>query len=216
MIFILVLLIHENNQLFIIKTDMCFYNILGMNMKKILAILTMMTLTACTTITTSFDYDTKSNFTQLKTYAWVGNIAKNSPYHLDGLMDQRVRSAINIQMKAKGFTLAEAKDADVLVNYLTKLNKKIDVDSFNSSFGYRPYGYGWGGWGGIGYNDINVTTRHEGSLTVDIINNKSKKLIWRGTAESNIDKMKTSESKDEKISESITALFNNYPPKKAN
>ena len=54
-------------------------------------------------------------------------------------MDQRVRDAVNAQLAAKGMSLVDAKEADVLVNYHTKVDKKINVDTFNTNFGYHPY-----------------------------------------------------------------------------
>ena len=91
-------------------------------MKNIFVALAVLALSACSSMKSGWDYDPSANFTQYKTYAWVAQKADSAGYHLDGLMDQRVREAMNSQLASKGMTLVDAKDADVLVNYLTKVD----------------------------------------------------------------------------------------------
>ncbi|MDG4871046.1 DUF4136 domain-containing protein, partial [Guyparkeria sp. 1SP6A2] len=67
------------------------------------------------------------------------------------------------------------------VNYITKVDKKINIDTFNSHFGYNPY-YGprWG-LGGSLQTETTVREYDVGTLMVDLVDNKTGKLIWRGT-----------------------------------
>ncbi|WP_297894071.1 DUF4136 domain-containing protein [Shewanella sp.] len=185
-------------------------------MKSIIVGLAVLALSACSSLKSGWDYDPTANFSQYKTYAWVTQKADTSGYHLDGLMDQRVRDAINMQLAAKGMNLADAKDADVLVNYLTKVDKKINVDTFNTNFGYSPYyGPGWG-WGGNMHTQTTVREYEVGTLIVDLIDNKTAKLIWRGSVADTIRDKNTPEERVEIINEAIGSVMMNYPPKPEN
>ena len=182
-------------------------------MNKLLVIIAALALSACSSLKTSSDYDPGVNFTDVKTYAWVENKTSESAYHLDGLMDQRVRKAVDDQLQLKGMILVAAEQADVLVNYLTKVDKKINVDTFNTHYGYNPYyGPGWG-WGGTGHTQTTVREYEVGTLILDIVNTKTGKLMWRGSVADTVRDQDTPEERVEVVNTAIGALLQNYPPK---
>lgn len=182
-------------------------------MKKVIIGLAVLALSACSSMKNSWDFDPGVNFTQYKTYAWVVKKTDDAGYHLDGLMDQRVRDAVNTQLSQKGFTKADAASADVLINYLTKVDKKINVDTFNTNFGYNPYyGPGWG-WGGNMQTQTTVREYEVGTLIIDMVDNKTGKLVWRGSVADTIRDKNTPEERVAIINEAITNVMTNYPPK---
>ena len=172
-------------------------------------------LTACSSLKTNTDFDPEVSFDQYKTFAWVEKKNDDSTYHLDGLMDQRVRAAVNSELVQKGMTAADAASADLLVNYITKVDKKINVDTFNTNFGYNPYyGSRWGGGWGAGMQTQTTVREYDvGTLMVDLIDNKTAKLVWRGTVADTIRYKKTPEERVAIINEAIAAVMVNYPPK---
>ena len=151
-------------------------------MKKIILVVTMLAITACSSLRTNTDFDPSVSFAQFKTYAWIESKDAQSSYHLDGLLDQRVRAAVESQLSAKGVTPAPKESADLLVNYITKIDKKMDVDTFNSNLGYNPY-YGprWGLWGTGMQTQTTVREYEVGTLILDLIDRKTGQLVWRGT-----------------------------------
>lgn len=182
-------------------------------MKNILVGLAVLALSACSSMKSAWDYDPSTSFTQYKTFAWVTKKTNDAGYHLDGLMDQRVREAVNTQLVAKGMTLVDAKDADVLVNYLTKVDKKINVDTFNTNYGYNPYyGPGWG-FGGNMQTQTTVREYEVGTLIIDIVDNKTDKLVWRGSVADTIRDKNTPEERVEVVNNAISSVLTNYPPK---
>ncbi|MEZ9820450.1 DUF4136 domain-containing protein [Shewanella sp. 10N.286.45.A1] len=182
-------------------------------MKKVLVIIAALALTACSSLKTSSDYDPGVNFADVKTYAWVEKKTDKTAYHLDGLMDQRIRSAVNDQLQLKGLSLVDADKADVLVNYLTKVDKKINVDTFNSNYGYNPYyGAGWGRGMGMGHTQTTVREYEVGTLIVDLVDTKSGKLMWRGSVADTVRDKDTPEERIEVVNTAIGALLQTYPP----
>ncbi|MGL4615345.1 MAG: DUF4136 domain-containing protein [Shewanella sp.] len=182
-------------------------------MKKIIIGLAVLALSACSSLQSDWDYDPSAQFGQYKTYAWVPEQANGAGYQLDGLMDQRVRNAVNSQLSAKGISLVDGKDADLLVNYLTKIDKKINVDTFNTHFGYNPYYAPSWRWGGSMQTQTTVREYEVGTLIIDLIDSKTAKLIWRGSVADTIRDKSTPEQKVQMINEAVAKVMANYPPK---
>lgn len=182
-------------------------------MKKVIVLAAALTMSACSTMKSSSDYDPNVNFNEVKSYAWVVQKSDDTTYHLDGLMDQRVRSAVDTQLQLKGIAKTEADKADVLVNYFTKVDKKINVDTFNSNFGYNPYyGPGWA-WGGNMHTQTTVREYEVGTLVVDLVNRKTGNLIWRGSVADTIRDKNTPEERIEVVNKAIAEMMLQYPPK---
>ncbi|MGS0824659.1 DUF4136 domain-containing protein [Shewanella sp. 0m-8] len=183
-------------------------------MKKLLIVIAALALSACSSLKTSSDYDPGVNFSEVKTYAWVQKKTDDATYHLDGLMDQRVRNAVEDQLQLKGLTRTDAATADVLVNYLTKVDKKINVDTFNTNYGYNPYyGPGWGWSGSAGHSQTTVREYEVGTLILDMVDRKTGQLIWRGSVADTMRDKDTPEERVEVVNEAVGALLLNYPPK---
>lgn len=164
-------------------------------------------LTACSNTKVTHDYDTNTNFEQLKTYQWDAQpsaaFAKEKP-----LIHQRIINAIDENMKNKQFTLAES--ADIKLNYSLIFEKKIK--SSNVSFGI---GVPVGKHGQINMNSGNrVKQITEGKLDIRMISNTSNTLVWRSTSVKEMDNRKASaEESKKRIGQLIYRMFEGYPPK---
>ncbi|WP_282111260.1 DUF4136 domain-containing protein [Shewanella algicola] len=182
-------------------------------MKKVFIAVAVLVLSACSTLKSSSDFDPSVAFEQYKSYAWIEKKNDDAVYQLDGLMDQRVRSAIETQLSQKGISKVDKQNADLLVNYITKVDKKINIDTFNSHFGYNPY-YGprWGLAGSMQTETV-VREYEVGTMIVDLVDNKTGKLVWRGTVADTIREQNTPQERTESINNAIGELMINYPPK---
>lgn len=191
------------------------------NVQLILAVISLSALSACSSMKSSSDYDPAINFSEIKTFAWVEQKSEDNSYHLDGLMDQRVRAAVDNQLSQKGLKLTNAETADVLVNYLTKVDKKINVDTFNTNYGYNPYGYGYNpygygyGWGMSRAMNTQTTVREYevGTLILDMVDRESGRLIWRGTVADTIRNDNTPNERVGIVNEAVASMLMAYPPK---
>lgn len=161
---------------------------------------------------TSSDYDPKIDFGQIKTYAWVAKKIDKPSYHLNDLMDERVRTSIDQQLQVKGLSKTTTNEADVLVNYLTKIDKKVNIDTFNSSFGYTPfYGPGWSRGGSI-QTHTTVNEYEVGTLILDIVDRQSGRLIWRGSVADTLREKNTPEERMNSINAAVIEMLKQYPP----
>lgn len=173
---------------------------------KFLPVLLLFLLASCSSVRVYSDYDKSVDFTQYRTYAYQkSGIDKVEISDLD---KKRILRAIDQQMAAKGFSKSE--NPDLLVNIFTKEREQVDVNQFNAGWGWG-WGWGWSPWMWGGMN-TSVSSYVEGTLFIDLIDNRKKELIWQGEGigvlTRNIDK------KDERINEFVAKILAQYPPKK--
>ena len=169
-------------------------------------------LAGCASQRVDWDYDTSARVQQQmnswKTYAWLTvDKDQSSAYHLDGLQDRRVRTAVNRDLQAKGFRMVDESDADFLVNYLTKTKTRREENHVSTSLGY-----GINSWGVGVQSETRVRDYEEGSLMVDFIDPASKELIWRGRSQARIPDRSTPEKRTQQINNAVDAILKGFPP----
>lgn len=162
------------------------------------------------TVKVTTDYDRAADFSPFKTYSLVDVAAKGE---VNPLNADRILQAIRTNMKAKGFTEATT-DADLLVNPVTIVESKRAVTANTDYYGYggyyRPYGY-WGGAGGGSTTTFNSYVYKDGSLIIDVVNNKTQKLIWQGVGNAEIDKQPG--NPEQFINDAVKKILDGFPPK---
>ena len=151
-----------------------------------------------------FDYDTKEDFSNLKTYDWLPIPEKAD---IDRLNIQRIKNAVNTQLEAKGLKMvSENPDFSIASHVGTKDQVRVT----NWGYSYAPYGRYWGGaWGPGG---VDVYQYEEGTLILDFVDPKTKNLIWRGSGKAQVDNTATPESRDKLINEAVAKILKNFPP----
>lgn len=157
-------------------------------------------LFACSSVSTNYDYDTSYDFAKLKTYRWADIPSKADA---NPLVVQRVGAAVERELKAKGYAPAEGAPDFLVATYVGR-QSRIQVTDWG--YGYGPRGAWYGG-------GVDVYQYEEGSLIVDIVDARSKQLVWRGTATSIIDPGATPEERTERINEAVAKIFGDFPPK---
>ena len=159
---------------------------------------------------TSYDFNKSANFASYKTYQQKDGTKVGQP-----LIDDRIAGAIDTALAAKGMTKATSSP-DVIVVYHVAFDKQKDISTYSSGYGggYGPYGYGWGGgWAG-GTTTTQVRDILVGTLVIDIADAKKNEMAWRGIAtKEGIDVQAKPEKRDKNITNAVTKIFKNYPPK---
>ena len=159
---------------------------------------------SCSSVDVTTDYDREANFAQYKSFDWMerhnpregGPSALNNPLTL-----KNIKSSIERELIAKGIRPDET-NPDMLIAVHTGVQDKVDVER---------HGYRYGRWGRRVGTYTTVERYKEGSIVVDVVDAKSKEMVWRGVAK---DVLSKAESRLEYVDESMKALFKEYPPKK--
>jgi len=163
-------------------------------------IITLMLFSSCATVNVRTDYDSSTDFSQYKTFAFYKKgIDKAKISDLD---KRRILRAVEAELIAKGMT--KSSNPDLLVSIFAKSTKKIDVyqDPFWHPFYYGSY------WG------TNVSRYTEGTLLVDLIDNKGKKLLWQGVGKGALNTSGKVDKKEARIKEFVAEIMARFPPEK--
>src|ERR1041385_7546207 len=119
------------------------------------------------------------------------------------LTTRYLKDAVTRETVARGYTPSEHQD--LLVNFTTSSKDKVEGDPWPEvglGWGRWSRGWGWGGmWGG---RDIRTVT--EGSLTIDVVDEQHKELVWSGTAQGRVTS-KEEDNPQPAIDKAVAAIF---------
>lgn len=179
-------------------------------LKLLLPVVLLLFVTSCISVRVVADYDQEADFKSYKTFAFYKTGIDKA--EISDLDKKRILRSIEKEMVARGFVKSE--NPDLLVNIMTKANKRINV---NNNFGIGWGGFGWGGWGWnpwmMGRSSAFVSSRVEGVLYIDLIDTKQKELVWQGRGSGNLLGRRTSiEKKEARIQEFVAEIMKEYPP----
>lgn len=184
----------------------------------IILALTVTLAAACSSMRVDSDYDPAADFKKYKTFALAPQRIEQErekagdPVIENDLFHRRVEAAIKDQFPTRGLhQVGEDENPDLYVAYIGRSEQKLDVDNYNSSIGFSTYpgmgGFGYGGYWG----PSNVSEYREGTLIIDLIDAKTKRLVWRGTAADAVD---DAGAKPQQLREAIAKVMEKYPPEK--
>lgn len=151
----------------------------------------------------TYDYDRAADFSRFRTYTWVRGANVR-----DELNHKRIMAAIDAQLASKGLVKADSGSSpDLLVAYHANFSNEVEVTGYSSGWGGTRWGPGQ--WGSARAQQITV-----GTLIVDLVDGKTRSLVWRGTATREIDTRASPEKRDRSINRAAEKLFKHYPPGK--
>lgn len=157
-----------------------------------------------------FDYDQKTDFSQLQAYDWLPT---PEGANINDISVERVKKAVNAELKAKGFQLS-SQNPDFMIAEHMGAEEKVQINNWGYTYG--PYDGYWGGhWGRGGSGASRGVSEYryeEGTLILDFVDTETNKLIWRGAAKAEIDRVNTPEKKDKLVAEAVQKILANFPP----
>src|SRR3981189_177649 len=146
------------------------------------------------------DYDHNANFAQYKTYSWEKVQTK------DLLLVDRIKSAVNSALTAKGWTeLPSGGDVEVFAIETTQNQQTLDT-FYNGFGGGRRWGFG----GGFGDATTTVETYKVGTLVVDLFDAKTEKVIWRSSSSDTLSDKADKNTKN--LDKGVKKMFQHFPP----
>jgi len=146
---------------------------------RLLAAVPLVVAGACATVSVGADHEAGVRFDQYRTFGWEAQDAlpvgdprlDNNPF-----FDSRVRGAVELELAAKGLRLV-TDTPDLLIHYHASVQQRIDVIKRDESRGYITPDYG---------QPSTVVEFEEGTIIVDVADAKSKKILWRGWAQTDV------------------------------
>jgi len=157
--------------------------------------------TACSTMTVTADHDSQVDFGSYTSFTLFERPAKErrGPQMSD-LVDGRIAASVAADLSSKGLASKAPSNADILVTFYTAVSRRVVVN------GGGWYGYRWRYWGsGMTY----VNSYPEGTLVIDIIDRRTRELVWRGVGAGAFSKMNPA---DEQVGKKVARVLRDYPP----
>jgi hypothetical protein len=187
----------------------------------------------------SSNYDKTVDFTKYKTYAWLNSQKTQAqaptPYYND-VIENNTKSYIDRNFKGRGYTIDTLKP-DILLELVLKSEKKTDEVQTSNPYNYSNYTYNnypynqrynnnlyynnrnYNYYGNYNYGNhysynqsYSTKTRKytESSITINVIDRASNKMVWTGTSENDI--YDPAYLKEE-INPAVISILKQYPVK---
>ena len=156
-------------------------------------------------------------FSDYRTYAWIPSQQTNHPFYR-----QYIGEYVNyaLQKKKHMRQVSMSQNPDLWVTYHFTTRATTDLDTYGYGFGGGWGGMGWGGWGwggmgmgGMSYSQTRQVPRVEGYLTLDFIDARTRKIVWRGEAMED-DVTKGGNAEEKQVANSVYKMIQRYPPPK--
>lgn len=174
-------------------------------------------LVACARVPVDVDYDETVVFSGLHNYAWAPEPlpkSNNAKIDSDTLLHDRLHTELDHWLAARGYSKTAPERADFWLSYTMLLNDKTEIAAYGNYYGgwgyyRRPY------WGmAYAYPNQYVYQYSEATLIVDMLDPKTRKLIWRGSIAYEVVESTSPEQKRNKIAWAVTHILQNFPPQK--
>ena len=160
-------------------------------------------LTGCASLNVSSYVERGTEFARYRTYGWDPAEARstgdprldNNPFFHD-----RVKAGVERQLADKGLEQATSAMPDLIVHYHASITQRIDVNNLDRDYAYcetedcLPYVY------------------EAGTLVVDLVDPRTKRVVWRGWAEGAVDGViDNQEWLERKVDDAVKRILEKLP-----
>ena len=165
---------------------------------------------ACETVTVTTDHDPSATFAKYKSYTLA---PPRKGETLSPSSEAALRDSLRTELAARGISEAPANKADLDIVRHVFIQQKTSVQQY-TDWGYYhagvwPYGYGYYGmWPGAPTTYTMVDQYHEGTMILDFVDARTKRLVFRGTGQAVVG---GPESNAEKIRQGVRKMMEGYP-----
>jgi hypothetical protein len=186
---------------------------IDMRVKAFFIFLVMATVSGCSGITVSQDYDKDVDFAAFKTFIWKvdPDAMQDDEPDMSPLVATRIRNAIERELKAKGIVYSEISP-DIQIDYNLKVESKISSSNVGTTVGVGTGGYGHVG-GVVISTAPDIRQYDEGTLYIDFYTSEDLQLVWRGISSQVIDKHDEPDRVTQQINMNVQKILEQFPPK---
>jgi hypothetical protein len=169
-------------------------------------------LTACSTLSVKSDYDPDHDYSKIRTYAWLEGQKHSDDTRINNtLIINRINNAIKTELATRGLKESGGEQPDIYINWFGGIENKIRQETINQYYGSMWYGHPYGGYW-PGYSQTYNVEYQEGTLIIDILDGKTRDLIWRGTGQDYVEDNQKPEEITKGINEAVKQIMAAVPP----
>ena len=184
----------------------------------VLVIATCAAVVVAAKVKVQTQYDKKFNFSGLHTYGWhptgKGDVkllqaSGEDPAALRAQLEPMIVRAVEQALGKRGFTAASASP-DLDVYYYVLIGPGISAQTMGQFIAPVPE------WGIPPFTPAtsSIDMYEQGSLIVDLSAPSLGAMVWRGSAQAEIDRSRSASKREERIRDAVDDMFKKFPPKK--
>ena len=136
-----------------------------------------------------------------------GPPSANDPMLVNSITNRALRNDLVQGFEGRGYVVADS-NADFSVAYYASTKDKLDIMRWDYGYAWWPHWWGWRAGGGPG-GAADVTEYTEGTVVVDVIDPKSKELLWRGKGVARVSD--DQEKYEQELQKTVTAILQKFP-----
>lgn len=170
------------------------------------AILLAALIQGCTTPQVGYDYDRSASFSRYHTYAWVssGQEATRDRRLDSSLVDSRIRTAVDAQLRAKGYLASLDGRPDFFVTYRAGMKDMMKGAATQRYIGDRAHGT---------FTTVSdIQPYNEGTLVIDVVDANTQQLVWQAFVKAELDQSLSPEERDARVNAVVRAMLAHFPP----
>jgi len=164
-----------------------------------------LTLAGCSDVDVTTTQDPKADFSLIHTWAWYETVNNDAPDpEISELTRRRLKNCIQSELEARGYSWGPADKADMLIKWMAVASGSVELPPVGFRFGVDdPKTRG----PVTGPSNIG-----EGTLVIDVMSNQApRKVIWRGVAESTVNRSLPDEERQARIQAAVAKTFASFP-----
>ena len=170
-------------------------------------------LISCAGIKVGTHYDAKYYFDGYQTFTWLSKEpiqnSADGAINVSPLTLKYIIQSVQSELESKGYQYTNDLDkADFGLTYTVGSREALSINSFPADFRHDWHWYWHGNY--HAFNQWHVQTWTEGTLTLDIFDNRNKEPIWHGWATKAITQSDRKDPK-ESINKAVSAIFKGFP-----
>ena len=164
------------------------------------------------------DFDKEYDFTKPKTFGWhpdgAGEVkmlqqSGDDPVKLNERFEPVFKDAIATELAKRGLVLATNGKPDIVIHYYVLIGPNSESQFRGQFVGAVPP------WG---LPDFAMTTTsfkvfEQGTVVLDLMDAARKEIVWRGVAETEIQRQRMPAERDARIRAGMADLLKKFPPK---
>ncbi len=171
-------------------------------------------LSGCATINVNIEKDPSAPVRSYQTFGWYEGIQgwTGNPRLDQPQLHARIRFEISRHLTEKKYSQTQGTRPDLLVAYAVALQTKRQWSAVKLGDKYVP-AWGQGTWSNrnLGSPGMYVREYEQGTLVLDFVDATTSRLIWRGTARTNVDPSEPHTAQEQKIKAVVRRLMNHFP-----
>lgn len=176
------------------------------------AVLTWLMCSACAPFHSGAFVDRDVNFSTYRTYTWTAAppqaddaaSASGAALAADTELRDRVMGEVERQLAARGLRGPSQKRPDLLIRYRAAVTPRLQV-STSGAPNAAPYG-------NCSYDCFTRVDEYEtATLVLDVIDARTRKLIWRGWTRDDLKEFADSDQSAERLRKAIDDMMTKFP-----